>query len=324
MTSEYMGPGDFGGTRSETSSRASSAAAPSAGAAGDARPPPFDFLRLMSEPARHLVSDAASYAAEHGSSDLDTEHLLRAALTAEPTRTMVTRAGRRPRRARRRDRPRGGGGPPRRLDLRQPRRQAGAAGRPRHRPRARGASYIGSEHVLVALAANRDSTAGQILDAAHFDPRSAPPAAPADRRPGGRARARAGPRRRYAARRPAAGRSSTPTLDKYGRDLTELAREGRIDPVIGRDEEIEQTIEVLARRGKNNPVLIGEAGVGKTAIVEGLAQRIVDGDVPDNLLGRRVVQLDSRGVVAGHPLPRRLRGAAQRASSTRSAPTPTS
>uniref|UniRef100_UPI0015EE3F83 ATP-dependent Clp protease ATP-binding subunit n=1 Tax=Streptomyces albidus (ex Kaewkla and Franco 2022) TaxID=722709 RepID=UPI0015EE3F83 len=91
----------------------------------------------------------------------------------------------------------------------------------------------------------------------------------------------------------------TPTLDKYGNDLTEMARDGRIDPVIGRDEEIEQTIEILARRGKNNPVLIGEAGVGKTAIVEGLAQRIVDGDVPGNLLGRRVVQLDVSGVVAG-------------------------
>ncbi|MER6041514.1 ATP-dependent Clp protease ATP-binding subunit, partial [Streptomyces sp. NPDC001856] len=93
--------------------------------------------------------------------------------------------------------------------------------------------------------------------------------------------------------------TETPTLDKYGRDLTELAREGRVDPVIGRDQEIEQTIEVLSRRGKNNPVLIGDAGVGKTAVVEGLAQRIADGDVPDVLGGRRVVALDLPGVVAG-------------------------
>ncbi len=78
-----------------------------------------------------------------------------------------------------------------------------------------------------------------------------------------------------------------------------MAREGRIDPVIGRDDEIEQTIEVLSRRGKNNPVLIGEAGVGKTAIVEGLAQRIVDDDVPQTLAGKRVVQLELSGVVAG-------------------------
>ncbi|MGJ3561637.1 AAA family ATPase [Streptomyces sp. INA 01156] len=96
--------------------------------------------------------------------------------------------------------------------------------------------------------------------------------------------------------RPATG---TPTLDKYGRDLTELAHEGRIDPVIGREEEIEQTVEVLSRRGKNNPVLIGDAGVGKTAVVEGLAQRIADGDVPDVLMTRRVVSLDLAGVVAG-------------------------
>jgi ATP-dependent Clp protease ATP-binding subunit ClpC len=92
---------------------------------------------------------------------------------------------------------------------------------------------------------------------------------------------------------------NTPNLDRYGRDLTELARQGRIDPVIGRDEEIEQTVEVLSRRGKNNPVLIGDAGVGKTAIVEGLAQRIADDDVPDVLAGRRVVALDVSGVVAG-------------------------
>jgi ATP-dependent Clp protease ATP-binding subunit ClpC len=94
-------------------------------------------------------------------------------------------------------------------------------------------------------------------------------------------------------------RSATPTLDAFGRDLTALAREGRIDPVIGRDDEIEQTVEVLSRRGKNNPVLIGEAGVGKTAIVEGIAQRIVDEDVPQTLAGKRVVQLELSGVVAG-------------------------
>ena len=88
-------------------------------------------------------------------------------------------------------------------------------------------------------------------------------------------------------------------MDEYGRDLTTLAREGRLDPVVGRDEEIEQTIEVLSRRTKNNPVLIGDPGVGKTAIVEGIAQRIVDGDVPGTLRDRRVVALDLGGLVAG-------------------------
>src|SRR4051794_7829626 len=93
--------------------------------------------------------------------------------------------------------------------------------------------------------------------------------------------------------------STTPALDEFGRDLTAEAREGRIDPVIGRAEEIEQTVEILARRRKNNAVLIGDAGVGKTAIVEGLARRIAEGDVPATLHGARVVALDMAGMVAG-------------------------
>ena len=88
-------------------------------------------------------------------------------------------------------------------------------------------------------------------------------------------------------------------LAKYGRDLTEAAREGKLDPVIGRDEEIRRVIQVLSRRTKNNPVLIGEPGVGKTAIVEGLANRIIEGDVPEGLKGKRVVALDLGSMVAG-------------------------
>ncbi|MCW2951779.1 MAG: ATPase domain protein [Conexibacter sp.] len=93
--------------------------------------------------------------------------------------------------------------------------------------------------------------------------------------------------------------SKTPALDEFGRDITDDARDGRIDPVIGRDEEIEQTVEILARRRKNNAVLIGEAGVGKTAIVEGLALRITQGDVPESLRESRLVSLDLGGMVAG-------------------------
>src|SRR4029078_7874398 len=88
-------------------------------------------------------------------------------------------------------------------------------------------------------------------------------------------------------------------LEKFGRDLTELAESGKLDPVIGRDEEIRRVIQVLSRRTKNNPVLIGDPGVGKTAIVEGLAQRIVDGDVPEGLKGKRVWALDIGAMLAG-------------------------
>jgi ATP-dependent Clp protease ATP-binding subunit ClpC len=94
-------------------------------------------------------------------------------------------------------------------------------------------------------------------------------------------------------------RSTTPALDEFGRDLTLMAREGKLDPVINREDEIERLIQILGRRIKNNPVIIGEPGVGKTAIVEGLAQNIVSGDVPDSLLGKRIVSLDLGALIAG-------------------------
>ncbi|MFF1274881.1 ATP-dependent Clp protease ATP-binding subunit [Streptomyces marokkonensis] len=256
---------------------------------GGARPRQIDIGRLLSQPARELVRGAAQYAAEHGSRDLDTQHLLRAALSAEPTRSLLSRAGADPDSLASQIDDRSGpvqhspgdAPPPTSLSLTPAVKRALLDAH--EMARASGAGYIGPEHVLSALAANPDSAAGHILGAARFAA-SGPPEAPEATQ--------------SRAERPRTS-TGTPTLDKYGRDLTELAREGRIDPVIGRDQEIEQTVEVLSRRGKNNPVLIGDAGVGKTAVVEGLAQRIAEGDVPDILLGRRVVALDLTGVVAG-------------------------
>ncbi|MCS0636964.1 ATP-dependent Clp protease ATP-binding subunit [Streptomyces sp. LP05-1] len=276
------------------------------GSSGGARPGPryIDIGRLMSEPARRMVGDAASYAAEHGSTDLETEHLLRAALTTEPTRDLVARAGADPDALVAQIDSTAGEGPPQTRIAVTPavkRALLDAHDLARHT----GASYIGPEHVLAALAANPDSAAGRILIAARFDPGAASGPYPGGPYPGGpRPGQRPAPRVGAASweggpeQHPPQG-GTTPTLDKYGRDLTDLARAGRVDPVIGRDDEIEQTVEVLSRRGKNNPVLIGDAGVGKTAIVEGLAQRIAENDVPDTLRGRRVVALDLSGVVAG-------------------------
>jgi ATP-dependent Clp protease ATP-binding subunit ClpC len=242
-----------------------------------------DITRLLSGPARDLIGAAATLAAERGGSDLDTEHMLWAAAKLEPTRQMLARAGADP------------DGLARQIEERQ--RGAGPAGQPpqltpgakralldAHRiSHSLGSTYIGPEHILFALAVNPESEAAGMLAAARVTPEALQQAYVAGQ---GAPPGQDGP-------------SSTPTLDEFGRDLTAMAREGRVDPVIGRDNEIEQTIEVLSRRGKNNPVLIGEAGVGKTAIVEGIAQRIVGEEVPQTLAGKRVVQLELSGVVAG-------------------------
>ena len=93
--------------------------------------------------------------------------------------------------------------------------------------------------------------------------------------------------------------SSTPVLDKYATDLTKRAKDGELDPLVGRNNELQRMVQILSRRGKNNPCLIGEPGVGKTAIVEGLAQRIAMGTVPEHLQGKRILTLDISGMVAG-------------------------
>jgi ATP-dependent Clp protease ATP-binding subunit ClpC len=153
-------------------------------------------------------------------------------------------------------------------------------------------SYIGTEHILLGLLKEGEGIAAKVLQDMKVD--TGRIQAEIIRLLGNQGGA---PRQEAAAT--AGKRSQTPALDTFGRDLTQLANEDKLDPVIGREEEIERLIQVLSRRTKNNPVLIGEAGVGKTAIVEGLAQAIIKGDVPDLLLNRRVLTLDLAGVVAG-------------------------
>jgi ATP-dependent Clp protease ATP-binding subunit ClpC len=245
----------------------------------------IDITRLMSGPARELLAAAAAQAAEWGGADLDAVHLLWAATQLEPTRQLIATAGAEPD-SLAREIERGLTRGERRQELPALTPAAKRALLDAHRiSRALGSSYIGPEHVLLALALNPESGAGKLLDAWHVTAESLQRAIAAGR--GGQPPGGPG------------GRSATPTLDEFGRELTALAREGRLDPVVGRDEQIEQTIEVLSRRTKNNPVLIGEAGVGKTAIVEGIAQRIADDEVPEILTGKRVMQIDLSGVVAG-------------------------
>jgi ATP-dependent Clp protease ATP-binding subunit ClpC len=152
-----------------------------------------------------------------------------------------------------------------------------------------GHNYIGTEHLLLALIREGEGVAARILKDLDIDLQDVrEQLINVLKEEGGEPRGTVKRRK-----------SDTPTLDQFGRDLTEMAREGNLDPVVGREREIERVLQILARRTKNNPVLIGEPGVGKTAIVEGLAQRIVEGNIPELLRDKRVVTLDLSAMVAG-------------------------
>jgi ATP-dependent Clp protease ATP-binding subunit ClpC len=151
--------------------------------------------------------------------------------------------------------------------------------------RAYKSKYVGTEHLLLALVKDREGVASQILSAYNVDYETVK--AEIENMLSGKA---TGKKKE---------KSDTPFLDHFSRDLTELARDGKLDPIIGREKEIERVAQILSRRKKNNPVLIGEPGVGKTAIVEGLAQKIIERRVPQVLEGKRVVTLDMGSIVAG-------------------------
>ena len=157
-------------------------------------------------------------------------------------------------------------------------------------------SYVGTEHLLMGILREPESTAAHLLTAAGGDlNRIYTDVFTRFSASDYRAAARSG----GVGQRTAVRRVETKNLDQYSRDLTEMASRGELDPVIGRDREIARVIQILSRRSKNNPVLIGEPGVGKTAVAEGLAQRVAHGEVPENLRDKRIVSLDLTGMIAG-------------------------
>ncbi|WP_394768546.1 ATP-dependent Clp protease ATP-binding subunit [Lacisediminihabitans sp.] len=249
----------------------------------------IDISRLLSRRSREVLAEAGRFALEHGQNELDALHILRVIAEREPAAEVIRRVGSDPAKV---------------AHAAEQRLPATSAERATAAPaltqsgqralfhayqvaRASGSTYIDLEHLFFALVINQDSPAGQVLAAAGVTPESL--------QSGMRETVSSG----EAEQSSAEAESQTPTLDRFGVDLTAMGRSGELDPVIGRADEIEQTIEILSRRTKNNPVLIGEAGVGKTAIVAGLAQAIVDGAVPEQLRDKRVVTLDLPAMLAG-------------------------
>ena len=260
---------------------------PAPAATGTARRRGSGLASRISEQSEALLQEAARHAAEFGRAEVDTEHLLLALSDSDVVKTILGQFKIKvddlkrqiESEAKRGDKPFEGeiGVSPRVKD---------ALSRAFVASNELGHSYVGPEHFLIGLAEEGEGLAANLL-----------------RRYGLTPQALRQQVSKVVGKGAEDGRAETPTntpeLDKYSRDLTKMAREGKLDPVIGRAQEIETTIEVLARRKKNNPVLIGEPGVGKTAIVEGLAQRMVAGEVPETLRDKRLVELNINAMVAG-------------------------
>lgn len=260
---------------------------PAAAGSGAPRRRGSGLASRISEQSEALLQEAAKHAAEFGRSEVDTEHLLLALADSDVVKTILGQFKIKvddlkrqiESEAKRGDKPFEGeiGVSPRVKD---------ALSRAFVASNELGHSYVGPEHFLIGLAEEGEGLAANLL-----------------RRYGLTPQALRQQVSKVVGKGAEDGRAETPTntpeLDKYSRDLTTMARDGKLDPVIGRAQEIETTIEVLARRKKNNPVLIGEPGVGKTAIVEGLAQRMVAGEVPETLRDKRLVELNINAMVAG-------------------------
>jgi ATP-dependent Clp protease ATP-binding subunit ClpC len=249
----------------------------------------IDISRLLSRRSREILGQAGRFALEHGHHELDALHLLRVLAQQAPASELITRVGSSPSAVMEAAEQRLPEATTEQSDV-APALTQSAQRTLFHAyqvARAAGSTYIDPEHLFYALVIGQDSPSGQVLAAAGVTPEAL--------QSGMRETVNAG-----SVDEPAAGsESQTPMLDRFGLDLTARAREGLLDPVIGRADEIEQTIEILSRRTKNNPVLIGEAGVGKTAIVEGLAQAIVDGGVPQQLRDKRLISLDLPAMLSG-------------------------